>query len=98
MKQVTWIDKASRRTEVLLPDDAPDSNAHMGVVIGPPNLGTLKLTKETEIRLHNGLHSRGILTLAQAKAKRVEVFAALQAAFRVDTDTIVALYMNGAEA
>lgn len=92
MKQVTWTDKAGKRTEVLLPDDAPNTNAHMGVVIGPPNLAALKLSKETEIRLHNGLHSRGILTLAQARAKRVEVFAALQAAFRVDTDAIINLY------
>lgn len=92
MKQVEYTDKSGRKTRVLLPDDAPDSNAPMGIVIGPPDLSSLKLPKEIEIRLHNNLYDRGILTKEQAVSRRLEVFAAWQHALRVDVGAIVDLY------
>jgi hypothetical protein len=79
---------------VAIPDDAPDSAASMGVPIGPPDLSSLNLPLETARRLNLQLHARGLFTAKDLRKRHHEIFAALQAALRVDTTTIVNLYLE----
>ena len=88
-RAVTHTDAEGRMSKVLIPDKAPDSNARYGIPVGPPDLSLLKLPKDTEVRLHNELFNRGILTYADAKKKRNDVVAALQRVLAVDADAIV---------
>jgi hypothetical protein len=92
MKRVSYQDSEGRNWATLLPEDMPDTHASMGLPLGPPSLATLELPLDAEVRLHNQLYARGIFTYDQAKAARQEIFAALQAAFKTDTDAVVQLY------
>jgi len=91
MKQVTYTDKEGKRYEVLIPDDAPDSDAAHGVIVGPSSLANLKLPKSVEVLLHNQLHSRGILTASDAKRNRQELVNALMATLKVDAERIISI-------
>jgi hypothetical protein len=96
MKQVTYTDGKGKKYEVNIPDNVPDSEASKGIVIGPPDL-QLDLPPELDVRLHNQLHSRGILTLSDALKSRQNLYNALLATFGVDVDTIIAQFAaNGA--
>ena len=95
MRETTFTDNMGRKWLVTLPDDAPDVAASMGPRIGPPPLDELGLPTDIEVRLHNQLHDRGLFTLRDALKRRIEVFAALQAAFRVETEAIISLYRQG---
>ena len=97
MRQVTHTDDKGRIQVVLIPDDAPDSHATLGIPVGPPSLKALGLPEEIETRLHNQLVARRILTAADAKARRSDVFGALQKALAVDTDRVVTCYNEGAD-
>lgn len=94
MKEVTYTDKRGRKFYTMIPNDAPPSEAQHGVLIGPPSLENLKLPVALEVALNNQLHARRILTAADAKHRRQELFAAWQAALRVDTDILLAEYVN----
>lgn len=95
MRRVTHIDSLGRRTLVEVPDDVPESHHAYGLRIGPPSLESLGLPQEQEVRLHNQLHDRGLLSVKDIKHRSQEIFAALQAALRVDVTTIENLYRGG---
>ena len=78
--------------DVLLPNHAPDSDADKGVVVGPPSLESLGLPRETEIRLHNALYNRGLLTEHDVQARPSEVVASIMSALKVDAQLVMALY------
>lgn len=89
--RVDYEDDTGRKWAVWLPrDDADDPT--MGIPLGPPDFSALDLPEETAIRLHNQLFSRGILTKQDLKSKHKEVFAAIQAAFKVDVARVTGLY------
>lgn len=92
MKKVVHKDKKGRLFYVNIPDDAPESHASMGIPIGPPDLSDLGLPIATEVRLNNELFNRGLLIRKDVKSRPIEVFAALQSAFRVDAAAITNLY------
>jgi len=92
MRQVTYTDTAGRKWQRLLPDAAPDSDARKGVPLGPPSLEALGLNHETEVRLHNALFNRGLITADDVARRPNEVAAALMSALRLDAQTIMALY------
>ena len=94
MRQSSYTDGEGRRRAVWLPDGVPESDASMGLPLGPPDLRSLGLPIEAETRLHNQLFDRGLLRARDVLKRRQEVFAALQAAFRVDTERIVTLYLE----
>ena len=94
MKTLVYTDSKTRKTWVNLPDNAPDSHASKGIPIGPPSLSSLNLPVDIEVRLHNELFNRGILTAKDARRRQVEIFAALQSALRVDTTRIQNLYLG----
>lgn len=85
-----------KKTLVDIPDNAPDSHARYGIVVGPQvDLTTLGLPSDVEVRLHNELYGRGIFTYGDAKRNRAEIVSALQSVFSVDAGRIVDLYSEG---
>lgn len=95
LKQVLFVSADGRRTQVQVPEDAPAANYHMGIVVGPPDLRVLGLPTALECRLHNELHDRGLLQARDIRRRPGEVFAALQAALRVDVAAIANIYEGG---
>jgi hypothetical protein len=85
MKTIDYKDESGQWFVVLIPDDAPNSNAKYGIVLGPP----------IRIRLHNELFARRIITIADAKRNRVAVQSALLSVFALDSNRIVQEYDNG---
>lgn len=94
MKQVVYTAKDGRRSVVLIPDGAKDckEEAAKGLLVGPPALDDLGLPSGVELALHNELYDRRLLTAADVRKRPQEVFAALQAALRVDVAAITNLY------
>lgn len=92
MKRVTFTDERGRNYEADLPAGVPESDAAMGLVIGPPPLDDLDLPDDVATRLHNQLHARAIFTLRDAKARRQDIQGAIQAAIKLDVQKIVDAY------
>lgn len=92
LREATWIDADGRRWVTLLPARAPDSDAVVGIPVGPPSLEELGLPLPIEVRLHNELVSRRLLTLVDLRRRPGEIEAALRAALRVDATAIVAMF------
>lgn len=92
MRRVMHKDKQGRKTWVNIPENAPDSHAAMGLLVGPPSLVDLKLPRDVEVFLHNQLFDRGLIERKDVKARPQDIFAALQAAYRVDVAAITNLY------
>ncbi len=64
----------------------------MGIPVGPPDLSSLGLPDGVSIRLHNQLFHRGLFAKANLRGRGQEIFAAVQAAYRVDSAAVTALY------
>lgn len=94
MKQVTYTDGEGRRWRTELPDGVPDTDASMGMIIGPPPLAPLGLPLEIEVRLHNALHDRELFTLKDVKTRREHIMGAIMSALKVDVQAIVNLYQE----
>jgi hypothetical protein len=94
MKEAHYTDKAGRMWATQLPDNAPDTDAELGIPLGPPSLEGLHLPEELEIRLHNELYARRIFTHQQAKANKLNVQAAMQSTLKLDVLHIVEIYRN----
>jgi hypothetical protein len=77
---------------VSLPDGVPESDAALGIPLGPPSLAPLGLPLDVEVRIHNQLFARRLFTPRDVKTRRMEILGALQAALRVDIVAIAALY------
>lgn len=92
MKTTTYVDPDGRKFAVQLPDDAPNDHAQYGVRVGPPDLGDLNLPLALEVRLNNGLFNRKLLTRADVRKRKQELFAVWQAALHVDSTTLLSLY------
>lgn len=77
---------------VEIPDYAPDSEAYLGILVGPPYLDSLGLSDEVRIRLNKELNARGLITKKDVRHRTSEVLAALQAAFKIDVARVLNLY------
>ena len=97
MKSVDWIDGFGCLQRSLLPDSALDNEAPAGVPMGV-KLVLPYSTEEVVCRLQNELRRRGFWTNSdlRRRGRRVneDIFAALQAALRVDVQEIQAQYAN----
>lgn len=93
MKETSYEDLKGRMHAVSLPDGVPDSEASLGIPIGPPSLAALELPEATEIALHNQLFARRIFTLEDAKHHRQDVMSALQAALKLDVERVLEVYL-----
>lgn len=85
-----WEDADGRRYASLIPADMPDSEARRGAVLGPPDLSPLGLPLAMEVRLHNELHAGELFTEDDFRRRGAEVTRAIQRAFRVDLQTMMA--------
>lgn len=94
MKELSYKDRLNRTWYVKLPEGIPDSDAPLGIPIGPPSLESLGLPEEIEIALHNQLAARRIFTARDVKIHRAEVSAAIQGALKLDTERIYTLYLS----
>lgn len=95
MESREYTDANGRRWAVMVPDGCPDNMTRSGVPIGPPSLTRLGLPLEVEVRMHNQLLERGILTKRDFEARPRDVMAALQATYRVDLATLHTIYHEG---
>lgn len=89
--RATYEDDDGKRWMVLVPKGR-ESEASMGIVLGPPDVSTLGLPPAVAFRLHNELFDRGIIELTDATKRTQEIFAALQAAYRIDVVRVLSLY------
>lgn len=92
LRRVEWKDRAGRFFVSLIPEGRPDSEAPQGIPVGPPSLSPLGLSKDIEIRLHNELFHRGLLTVNDVKGRQQDVISALQSAFKVAAAEVISLY------
>lgn len=92
MRIVDYCDKRGMWFKVELPDDVPDSEAHTGIPIGPPDLESLQLPNDLSLRLHNELFHRKLYTLKDVFSRNGELRAALQSALKLDVNTLMAIY------
>jgi hypothetical protein len=94
LKSVSYTDVDGRKKMVLLPEGASEKDADRGIPVGPPSLAELNLPTEIEVRLNNELFVRGIILPVDALRKRGEIVNAIQAAFKVDANSVVAAYLG----
>ena len=92
LREVQWTDEAGFVWRVLLRTDQPDSDAYLGIPVGPPDLSELGFPSELERVLHQQLVARGLWTMKDVQARPQELTAALQAAYRVDFVRILEIY------
>jgi len=103
MRRASYEDAKGRMWAVDLPDGVPESDAPMGIPVGPPSLETLfdperiGTFEELEVALHNQLFRRNLLTAKDVKTRRREVLAALMSTFKVGVRDITRLYQQPPE-
>ncbi len=88
---IDWEDDDGLRWVVRVPADQKDDGAR-GIPVGPPDVSEIGLPADVAARLHNQLHARRLITKQDLRGRMPEVFAALQAAYRVDVVAVTALY------
>jgi hypothetical protein len=94
-RMVRVTDDYGRVTRVLIPEGAPDSDADHGLVLGPPDLTSLGYPLDIEVRLHNGLEGRGIITAQDAIARPDEIQRAIQSAFKASAQQVQTVFLEG---
>ncbi len=95
MRSVDYTDDRGRNFRTLLPDDAPDSEANMGIPIGPPDVvDYLGLPEPLATRLHNILHERGLFDVKTLQKNDTAIVGAWQAALRVDANRLYQAFVE----
>jgi hypothetical protein len=94
MKKAEYIDERGRKYQVLIPDDAPLENAHMGIVVGPPDVADmLNIPEPFATRLHNAFYRRKIFSALDVKRRPNEVASAIGSALAIDVAEIHAKFI-----
>jgi hypothetical protein len=89
MRSVDYTDDRGRNFRVMLPDDAPDDEAPMGIPIGPPDVvDHLGLPEPLATRLHNLLHERGLFDVRTLRKRGNVLQGVWQTALRVDVNRL----------
>lgn len=96
MRKTKYTDALGRVHATLLPDDAPDSEASMGLLLGPPTLTSLNLPIDIEVRLHNELAARELYSIGDVRKRRQDVLSALLATLKLDVQSIIDVYQEAA--
>lgn len=95
LREASFVDQDGRKWATQLPARASDTDAVLGIPLGPPDLSTLSLPLELEVRLHNELFGRRLWSNSDVSKRPDELKAALQAALQVDIFRIMELYSGG---
>lgn len=93
-KQVDWTDERGMKHRVTLPSRANNDSAPRGILVGPPDLSTLRLPEDIEVKLSNELASRGLFQYSDISRHRDQAQAAILASIRLDVDLLMAAYFN----
>jgi hypothetical protein len=94
MRRVPYKDERGRWYIVELPDEVPDSQASMGIPVGPPDVvDHLNLPEPFATTLHNQLFERGLLTAQDVRHKTGSLQGAIAAAMMVDVARIHEAYV-----
>lgn len=95
-RRVEWVDSVGRRWVTQIPDDAPDGYAQSGLPVGPISLESLGLPLEWEVRLHNELVGRDMLTLADVEMPggREKLAGAVRALVKFGAHELAMLYAD----
>lgn len=96
LRTVEYEDPEGRKWLRGLPDGVPDTQAVIGVPIGPPPLAALGLPLQIEVRLHNQLYARGLYTEREARSKLPDLQSAISSALRVDANELLKVYQGAA--
>lgn len=95
MRQVDYTNESGRNYRVMLPPEATDEEAPMGVPIGPPDVvDTLGLPEPFATRLHNLLHRRGLYGTKEVRKHPQSLQSALQSAYKVDLHVLMQAYIE----
>ena len=93
MRVVDYVDARGRWKRALLPEGAPDSDAPIGIQIGPPDVvDDLGLPEPLATRLHNLLHKRGLYSSKEVMKQPNSLLSALQKALSVDVHKLMVAY------
>lgn len=95
LREVEYTDERGRHWAVLIPRDAPDSHAPMGMTVGPADVDPLGLPEKYATALHNALYRRRILTYDNAKRHPGDVLSALREAMAIGAQEVISLYAEG---
>lgn len=93
-KKVTYTAPDGRMFYVEVPEDAPEHHYRFGVVLGPPDLKIELDTEQLNVRIHNELYARQLLTLHDLRHRPADVVAAIQAAVRIDAQELMAAWYS----
>jgi hypothetical protein len=91
MQEVEWTDDIGRKFIVFVKDGGDPAK---GIIKGPTPLDALGLDEETNVRLHNELYDRGIITSHDASHNPMKVLGAIQYALRVNVQQIQNAYLG----
>lgn len=86
------VEKVGKKYKVLVPNDAPPENWQYGIIVGPPDLTGLGLPPSIEVRLHNELCVRGLITKQDIHNRLGELTLAIQYALGLDAQKLAELY------
>ncbi len=89
--EVGYVDDDGFKWRVLIPEN-DKSHPERGIVVGPPDFAFLELSDEVHRRLHNGMYDRGLIRPSDIRGRGQQVFAAVQAAYRVDVARVTEAY------
>ena len=92
MRKVEWRDSMGRRWVALVPESMPDAMAKNSLQLGPVSLEPLGLPLPYEVKLHNELVQRGLLTYDDLRARRNEVESAVRSLWRAGAAEIIDLF------
>lgn len=95
MKTVDYEDGRGRTLRVLLPDDADESQADFGILVGPPPVvDALNLPEPFATQLHNELHRRGLWDANVVKKNAESLKGAIQAVVLVNAQILHEAYLE----
>lgn len=87
---IVEIEEGGKKYKAVVPDNADRDTYKYGVIVGPPDFSWLP--PHIDVRLHNELYNRGLITVADVMSRPQEVEAAIRSAVRVDVQTVIQSY------
>lgn len=93
LRRAIWEDDTGRKWVTLVPEGR-ECDATIGVPLGPPDTSSLGLPEHLDIALNHQLVARGLITRRDITGKNKELFAALQATYKVDVVRLMGCFRN----
>lgn len=89
--RVNYKNERGYKYLVEIPDEFQDE-PELGIIIGPPDLESLGLPENYEVKLNNQLFDRQLFNWSDVRRRPDDIRAALKATLRVDEQAIIRLY------